>query len=345
MENPQPAVRIGIGCIPGDYNLFPEWVRTAEATGFSHVATGDSPTLWNDPFITLAIAAQHSSTLRLSVQGTNPISRHPVASAAAMESLQLLSGGRAFYGLGSGDSAVANMGKPRAKMAEVEAYGRAVQSLCSGRPAVYQGQTLTMKWAAKPVPMHLCSEGPKTQRLAGTFADGAILFNGISREVVEASIRQVHAGVTEAGRSVDDVELQWIIPFELCDDVAAGREAIKFALAGTANRAFRHSLTDKFVPEHLHAGFRGLQAEYRSSSHQQLGDHHFNASLLDKYGLTDYLIERFAIIGPPAVCAERLRELISWGARTITLTTVSLDRAGQIDLMRRTADTIFPDVF
>ncbi len=45
--------------------------------------------------------------------------------------------------------------------------------------------------------------------------------------------------------------------------------------------------------------------------------------LLDKFGLTDYLVRRFAIIGPPEVCVERLREIIGYGVRNISLSLLS----------------------
>src|SRR5690606_28864580 len=131
---------------------------------------------------------------------------------------------------------------------------------------------------------------------------GAILYNGITPEVVDASLANLRAGAEEAGRSLTDLDVRWVAVCHLAPTVAEGVEAVKFSLAGTANRAFRHSLTDKLVPERLHAGFRGLQAEYRSQDHQQLGRHHGNAALLDRFGLTDYLVERFAIVGPPEHC-------------------------------------------
>lgn len=337
-------MRFEIGSIPKDYRHYPEWVRMAESTGFDGVGTGDSSNLWADPFVTLTIAAQHSRRLQLSVAGTNPLTRHPVAAAAAMESVQALSGGRFRYALGSGDSAVANIGQPRAKMAEVDAYARAVRGLCAGETVTYQGQSLQMSWAVQSVPVHLCAEGPRTQYLAGQMADGAVLYNGLTREVVERSIATVRKGALEAGRDPDSVSLHWIAVFQLCDDMEQGVEAVKFSLAGTANRAFRHSLHDKMVPEHLHAGFRGLQAEYQSSRHQQLGDHSFNAALLDKYGLTDYLVNRFAIIGSPRHCAERLNELASWGVSNISLSILSQDLQEQMRSMRVIADQVFPHV-
>lgn len=335
-------MQFGIGCIPSDYDHYVAWVKAAEATGFREVGTGDSSALWTDPFVTLAVAAMHTTEVRLSVVGTNPVTRHPVAAAAAIESVQLLSGGRCQYALGSGDSSVSTIGQRRATLAEVERYGRAVQELCRGGTTPYDGHDVRLRWAARPVPVHLCADGPKTQALAGRFADGAILYNGITEEVVRSSIAQVESGVAEAGRQPGDVERSWTVIFHLSDDVAAGVDAIKFSLAGTANRAFRHSLSEKLVPEHLHSGFRGLQRDYQSTHHQQLGDHDWNASLVDRYGLTDYLANRFAIVGPPGHCIDRLRELESYGVSRVTLSLLSRDLPGQIATMRRLADTVFP---
>jgi 5,10-methylenetetrahydromethanopterin reductase len=337
-------MRFGIGCIPSDYRDYVEWVQTAEAMGFDSIGTGDSSTLWTDPFVTLTVAAQHTRHVELGVQGTNPVTRHPVAAAAAMESLQLVADGRFRYALGSGDSAVANIGRPRAKIAEVEEYGRAVQGLCAGRTVTYQGQSLHLRWAGRIVPVLLCAEGPRSQRLAGRFADGVVLYNGITQDVVHASLDNIKAGAEEAGRDVDDLAIWWPVVFHLCSNISEGIEAIKFSLAGTANRAFRYSLSDKLVPEHLHAGFRGLQSEYQSSRHQQLGDHDWNASLVDKYGLTDYLVRRFAIVGPPELCVERLQELAGYGVTNVSLSLLSRDLRGQMDSMRRIARDVFPAV-
>jgi 5,10-methylenetetrahydromethanopterin reductase len=335
-------VRFSVGCIPATYEHYVEWVRAAEAAGFDSIGTGDSSTLWNDPFVTLAVAAQHSERVELSLQGTNPLTRHPVVAAAAMESLQLLSGGRFRYGLGSGDSAVANIGRPRASLAEVEEYGRAVQGLCAGRTVSWQGQDLALSWGGRPVPVLLCAEGPRTQRLAGRFADGAVLYNGISEEVVTASLAALAEGAAESGRRLEDLDLWWPVVFHLCPDVSEGVEAVKFSLAGTANRAFRHSLSAKLVPEELHAGFRGLQAEYRSSEHQQLGRHAGNAALVDRYGLTDYLVRRFAVIGPPEHCIEQLGRLAGYGVRNVSLSLLSRDLPGQIDSMGEIGRSVLP---
>ena len=335
-------MQFGIGCIPSNYTHYFAWLEAAEASGFDTVCTGDSSMLWTDPFVTLAVAARQTNTLRLMVQGTNPITRHPVASASAIESVQLLSGGRCCYALGSGDSSVATIGAPRASLADVEAYGRTVQGLCAGQTMVYDGHPIRLRWATRSVPVLLCADGPKTQMLAGRFANGAILYNGITEDVVKASIVNITRGATQAGRDFDDLELWWPIVCHLTDDREAGIDAIKFSLAGTANRAFRYSLDDKLVPDALHSGFRGLQREYRSDHHQQLDDHAWNARLVDTYGLTDYLVSRFAIVGRPQDFVDRLETIQSFGVTNVMLSFLSQDLPSQIETMQLLATQVFP---
>jgi hypothetical protein len=160
--------------------------------------------------------------------------------------------------------------------------------------------------------------------------------------VVETSLRSISEGAAQAHRSIDDMDLWWPIVFQLCDDINEGLEAVKFSLAGTANRAFHHSLHEKLVPEELHSGFRNLQQHYRSSHHQQLGDHHHNAALIDEFGLTDYLASRFAVIGPPGYCIERFAELRSYGVRNVMLSILSQSLPDQTQTMKIIADKILP---
>ena len=49
---------------------------------------------------------------------TNPLTRHPAVTAGAIASINELSDGRAFLGIGTGDSAVYNVGLKAARLAE-----------------------------------------------------------------------------------------------------------------------------------------------------------------------------------------------------------------------------------
>src|SRR5438874_5352380 len=67
-----------------------EWGRLAEDIGFSLVATGDSQTMWMDPYIALSQVAAATSKVKLCPLVTVPRTRHPSVSACSIGTLQKL---------------------------------------------------------------------------------------------------------------------------------------------------------------------------------------------------------------------------------------------------------------
>src|SRR5579875_253482 len=119
--DPAP-IRIGTGTTVKDYNWYRRWLDVGEAAGFELLSTGDSQSLWGDPFVSLAVAAQVTARPRLGVVVSNPRTRHPAVAASALVALQQLSGGRMFFGVSSGDSALRNIGVRPATLAELESF-------------------------------------------------------------------------------------------------------------------------------------------------------------------------------------------------------------------------------
>ena len=100
---------------------------------------------------------------------------------------------------------------------------------------------------------------------------------------------------------------------------------IKMALAASANHAFRVTLEGKHVPPRHQAAIRELQRRYAFHQHEYLGTT-VNAALSDELGLTDYLAERFAIVGTPEECAVKIDGLRRKGIDQILLTAIVPDR-------------------
>jgi len=63
--------------------------------------------------VELALAARATERLRLGPAVTNPVTRHPAVTAAAVATLQVESEGRAVVVFGRGDLAVLQLGIPR----------------------------------------------------------------------------------------------------------------------------------------------------------------------------------------------------------------------------------------
>lgn len=300
-----------------DLHQYAQWCRVAEECGFEYLGYGDSQTLWIDPFVSLAVAAQNTRRARIGTMVTNAATRHPAVLASAMSGLQQLSGGRMVCGIGTGDSSLHNIGLTAASRAELEAYCTTLRGLCGGSEVEYRGAKIKMQWGPNPVPIWISAEGPKMLDLAGRIADGVIIGCGLTEEVVRDAVRRVHAGALAAGRDPERIELWWLAKPHLAPSEELGWADLRFSLAATANHHFRAGLEDKFVPPALWEPLRGLRREYASHLHVDYRNPEHNAALVEKHGLTTFLGRRFSICGPAEAITERLREIAGYGARNL----------------------------
>jgi 5,10-methylenetetrahydromethanopterin reductase len=311
-----------------DFRDYVEWLGVAEALGYDLAGYGDSQNLWADPYVALTVAAQATSRIRIGTMVTNPVTRHPAVCAGALASIQQLSGGRVFCGLGSGDSAVANLGERRATVETFGAYCAAVRGLCAGEEVTWRGHRMRMSWPVLPVPVWMSAEGPRTLRMAGQIADGVIVASGISEGVIEETLSFIAAGARSAGRSLGDLEVWWILKAHLAPTEEEAWHDLRWSLAGTANHLFRFTMDGKSVPEELHEPIRALQREYASEAHGKVAEGAGNAALTDKYGLTEWLGRRFVLGGPPEVIVDRIRSIAARGATNLIFPQFVADKIG-----------------
>jgi len=337
-------LRFGTDYYAKDMAAYPDTVRACEEAGLELLGHGDSPCLWHDPYVALAVAAKASTTLRLGPMVTNPVTRHPAVTAAAMASLQELSGGRMVVGIGGGDSAVLNLGLRPAPIDEVVAYAEAVRELTAGRTATYHGEEIRLRWATdpvRPVPVFLAAEGPKKLALAGAIADGVVVSNGLTEEVVRDTIATVRQGSVDAGRPPDAVEIWWMVNFQFADTVDEGVASLRWLLAAGADHVFRFTFDGKRVPDDKVEGLRRLMAEYAHGEHAVADGSAHNAELVDRYGLREWLGQRFAVTGPPEACVDRLRQIAGYGATNLLFTQLVPD---QIGFLRQLGTEVLPKV-
>jgi 5,10-methylenetetrahydromethanopterin reductase len=224
-------------------------------------------------------------------------------------------------GLGSGDSAIYTIGAPPATLAGLEESIVTLGRLTAGETLERRGER-ARPWrvhrATRRIPIYLAAEGPRTLELAGRVADGVIVGLGLTPEVIRLSLAAIERGARSAGRTLDDVDVWWFAKTSLADRRAEAIEPIKMALAASANHAFRFTLEGKGVPPDLHEKIRALQREYDSHHHELPGA--ANASLPDRWDLTDFLVDRFAIAGTPADCVAQVERAVEAGARQFLIT-------------------------
>ncbi len=313
--------------------------RLAEDVGFSLVGIADSQSVFRELYVTMALCAQATRRVRLGPSVTNPVTRHPAVAASGIASIDEIAPGRAFFGIGSGDSAILNLAERPATLTDMRAYVSAVRALQTKGEAVWKGRTTRLTWATRAVPIYLSAEGPRTLELAGEIADGVIVNVGLEPSLVRDAVAHVDAGARRAGRDPSAIDRWALVRANVTDDMAAGIEEIRMELASNAHHVFRFTLEGKHVPGDLADAIRRVQTGYQPAAHEALGPSP-NARLLDtEPTLRAYLADRFAAIGPAAVCVEKLRGVVEAGIDGLLVTGFVADRAR---LIRTLGEHVLP---
>lgn len=150
--------------------------QTAEDLGFDALWLPDEGVHAHDVWLTLGAVAAVTRRLRLGPGITNPYTRHPGVTANALRSLQDLSGGRAFLGLGVGGSLTL---RPLEIAAE--------------QPLRRVGAALEVIREANPgVPLWLGAKAPRLLELGARRADG-ILLSGLPLPVLGETVGRLRS--------------------------------------------------------------------------------------------------------------------------------------------------------
>jgi 5,10-methylenetetrahydromethanopterin reductase len=336
-----PRARLGLLCLPRTAASAVADARMAEDVGFSMVGVADSQSVFRELYATMALCAQATQRVLVGPSVTNPITRHPAVAASGIATIDEIAPGRAFFGIGSGDSAILNLAERPATLADLRAYITAVRTLHTTREAEWRGRLTRLTWAPRVVPIYLSAEGPRTLELAGEIADGVIVNVGLTPELVRDAVAHVHAGARRAGRDPSSIDLWTMVRANVTDDVTAGIEEIRMELASNAHHVFRFTLEGKHVPGDLADAIRRVQKGYQPAAHEALGPSP-NARLLEaEPALRAWLADRFAAVGPAAACADKLRGVVEAGISGLLVTGFVHDRAR---LIRALGEHVLPRV-
>lgn len=168
-------------------------VRRAEELGFTHAWFYDSQILCTDVFVSMALAAEHTSRIRLGTGVLVPSNRIAPAAANALASLDRLAPGRIDFGVGTGFTARNTMGLPPLKLSELREYVRVVRGLLAGETVEWQppdpdtaprkvrflNPEVGMIRIGGHIPLHLSAFAPKARALTAEIADGWMTFVSI----------------------------------------------------------------------------------------------------------------------------------------------------------------------
>jgi 5,10-methylenetetrahydromethanopterin reductase len=157
----------------------PAHIQRAEQLGYRRAWCYDSPALYPDVWMTLALAAERTTTIGLGPAVLVPSLRHPMVNAAAIATLDGLAPGRVAVAIGAGFTGRHVLGQRPMRWADVRTYVEALRGLLRGDDVVWEGATIRMVHPVgfapeRPidVPILIGADGPKGLAVAAAVGDG-----------------------------------------------------------------------------------------------------------------------------------------------------------------------------
>ena len=200
---------------------FPSYVdawrdcEVAEANGFAYGWFYDTQLLCSDVYATMALAAEHTRTMRLGTLVAIPSNRIAPVTASAVATLNAIAPGRIILGVGTGFTGRNTMGMPPLPVARMVEYVEQVRGLLAGEDVLYKEgkyerwiRLLTTDRAIgcvnldDPIPIHIAANAPKALAATGTAGDGWITV-AQGPDGIRSGGAAIGAAARGAGRSFD----------------------------------------------------------------------------------------------------------------------------------------------
>jgi len=189
-----------------------EMGRIADEAGIDSLWLLEDPDGW-DALAVLGAVARQTTRIRLGTGVVNPYYRHPSLIAASMATLDALSDGRAFLGLGRGqpewyDVALGmDIGSPRHRLEETFGLLRQwwspemrASSPEGATELAVHGWERTIRPVQPHLPIYLAAVGPLALRIAARHADGVIFNDLSSLHFMRDAVATVRAEMARVGR-------------------------------------------------------------------------------------------------------------------------------------------------
>lgn len=316
--------------------------KRAEELGFSHVWFYDSQLLCADVFVSMALAAEHTSKIKLATGVLVPTNRIAPVAANGFASLAKLAPGRIVFGVGTGFTARNTMGLGPMPLKALREYVQVVGGmlrgetvLCTLDDAPRQVRFLDPKMGFvnldDRVEVHFSAFAPKARALTAELGDGWITF--MSRPTAALhELEQVRKSCRAIGR---DPQTLYKTAFTLGCVLQAGEPADgprAMAQAGPWIPVLFHALLEQSINEILPpeikssiSDFRALVATYEPKDAQYLHLHRGHLAYVrpeERRFVTGERIRKFSMTGTVDEILGKVREIRDGGFDQLTVQLV-----------------------
>jgi 5,10-methylenetetrahydromethanopterin reductase len=308
-------VRLGIGVLQ---NLVPreliDLARLCEALGYEHFWYANEK-FYRDMYVGLTLVATHTGRMRVGTFVADPYTMHPALHAAAIASVDEVSGGRAILLLGAGGAAGAPLGYQRVRPAR--AIGEAValiRRLLAGEEVVFDGEVIhfrggRLSFTTRPdIPLYVASRGDLVLSTGGQLADGVMIATYATPAGVKHGMARVARGAQRAGRRIEDLELLVRVDSSVADDPREALEAVRPMVA----RMLGSSYPDRSF---VHAV--GLEVPSELEDVLKMRNHALTTA--SAHLVPDELVRAYAWTGTAEQVARQVAAVVDLGIRNITV--------------------------
>jgi probable F420-dependent oxidoreductase len=281
----------------------------------------------HDPFLALAVAAEHTTTLRLGTAIAIAFARNPMNLANLGYDMQSISGGRFVLGLGSQvrphieKRFSATWSQPAKRMREIVLAIRAIWDCWEGNSELaFEGEFYrhTIMIPAfnpgpnpfGPPPIFTGGFGPLMTRLAGEVSDGFIAHPFNSRQsLLRNAMPALHKGLDASGRRREELEIMCatlVVTADTEEQFAASK------LAARKQLAFYGSTPAYLATLQCH-GWEDVHIELNQLSKQGRWD---DMTTL----ISDDILQTIAVVGERHEIAAKLEARFEGIADSVSLT-------------------------
>jgi 5,10-methylenetetrahydromethanopterin reductase len=301
-------VEFGIWLTPtGPVREVVERTRLCEDLGFDFVGITDGQMIWRDVYVALAAAAVATRRVRLGPWVTNPITRHPTATVNAICSLDDLSEGRAFLGIGNGDDSVHTIGRQPARMAELAQDVERMRALAEGKQVETENGPWRLASARGKLTIYWAGANKNSIQYGAQYTDGVIASAWLVPELLDRVRGYTHEGAARGGKSPEQVSLIFNSAVSVAEDRQQAREAVKPYVA----RGLCYT-SSTWLPDWSKQDMLRFREHYNYYQHFQ-ADHDI-ARLVP-----EQMVTRKAVAGTPEECVELLQMVIRSGFNQVGL--------------------------
>jgi probable F420-dependent oxidoreductase len=303
-------MKVDGGLITQDLAAVPARARALEAAGYDGAVTAE---IASDPFLPLALAAEHTERLELMTSSAVAFARNPMLLANVGHDLNAYSKGRFILGLGSQIRPHIQKrfsmpwSHPAARMRELILAMRAVWDCWyRGKPLDFRGEfyqhtLMTPMFTPTHIEfgaprVFLAAVGPMMTEVAGEVADGLIAHAFTTdRYVRDVTLPAIARGLERSGRSREDFQITCPV------FVVTGRDDAAFA-------ASREGVCKQIAFYGSTPAYRGVLESYGWGELQPELNRLSKAGQWDEMGrlIDDDVLDAFAIVGAPGEIAGKL---------------------------------------